>query len=81
MALHAPILEQRVHRFFVAVDHVEHAVRHPGFGEELGQPQRHGRVPFRGLQDEGVAGGQRRAGLPERDHGGKVERGYPGNHT
>ena len=45
-----------------------------GLGEELGEAQRHGGVPFGGLEDEGVAGGERRAGLPERDHGREVER-------
>jgi hypothetical protein len=70
----ARIGEQRVDRFLVAVDDVEHAGREPGFDQQLGKPHRHARVALRRLEDEGIAAGERRRELPHRNHGREVER-------
>ena len=43
-----------------AGDHVHHAVRHAGLGDEPGQPQRGQRSLLGGLEHDGVPGGQRR---------------------
>src|SRR5690606_26240443 len=67
-------VEDCVHRFLVAVDDVENAGWQTRLDEKLGQPQRHARVALRGLQDEGIAAGERRADLPQRDHRREVER-------
>ncbi|MNJ01635.1 hypothetical protein D3C73_1613240 [compost metagenome] len=34
------VVEQRIHGFLVALHHIEHAVRQPGFLEQLGDQQR-----------------------------------------
>ena len=44
-------------------------------------PQRHARVALRRLQDEGVAAGDRRRDLPERDHRREIERRDAGDHA
>jgi hypothetical protein len=59
IALDARIGEQRVDRFLVAIDDVEHTGGQPGFDQELGQPHRHGRSPLGRLEDESVAAGER----------------------
>ena len=64
----------RVDRLLVAVHHLEHALGQAGLEEQLGQPHRHRRVALTGLEDERVAARQCRAGLPQRDHRGEVER-------
>ena len=75
------VVQNRIDRFLVAVHHLQHAVRQAGFLHQFCQHQRHRRIAFAGLQDEGVATGKRRAHLPHRDHGGEVERGDPGGHA
>ncbi len=67
--------QERVDGFLVAVDDLEDTVGKPCLGEQFGQADRHGRVPLAGLENEGVAAGECRAGLPERDHRREVERG------
>ena len=44
--------------------HVDHAVRHPGLGDQLGQPQRGQRGLLGRLEDHAVTGGQGGAELP-----------------
>ena len=44
---HLGVLEQAVDRLPVAIDNVEHTVRHTGFVKELGQPQTARRDPSR----------------------------------
>ena len=68
------IIEDAVDRFLVAVDDVEDAGGQPRLEEQFGQPHRAGRVTLGGLEDEGIAAGNRRCGLPQRDHGREVER-------
>ena len=46
----------------------------PGLEEQLGDPHRHRRIALRRLEDEGVAAGDRRRALPQRDHRREVER-------
>ncbi len=71
--------QQRVDSHLVAVHDVEDTRRHAGLDEQLGQMQRHGRVTLGRLEHERVAGGKGRTGLPQRDHGGEVERGDASN--
>ena len=68
------IVEDRVDRFLVAVDDVENAGRPARLDEQFAEPHRHARIALGGLQDEGVAAGDRRRELPERDHRREVER-------
>ena len=68
------IVEDRVDRFLVAVDDVENAGRAARLDEEFGQAHRHAGVALGRLEDEGVAAGDRRRELPQRDHRGEVER-------
>ena len=70
---HVLVGEQRIHRFLVAVDDVQHAGRRPGLDRQLGEPQAAGRILLRGFQHEGVAAGQGHRIHPHRDHGRKVE--------
>ena len=77
----AGVVQDRVHRGLVAVDHVEHAVREPGLGVELGDQAGGRRVAFAGFENEGVAGGDGDGVHPQRDHDGEVERGDPGAHA
>ena len=72
------MVENRVDHFLVAVDDAEHAIGQARRLEQRTQPHRQGRVAFRRLEDEGVAGGDGDAGHPHRDHGGEVERGDAG---
>ena len=55
---------------------VEDAVRQPGLGRELGHPERRQRRQPGGLDDQAVAGRERRGGLPRRHQQGEV----PGDH-
>ena len=68
------IVEDRVDRLLVAVDDVENAGRAAGLDEQFAEPHRHAGVALGRLQDEGVAASDRRRELPQRDHGGEVER-------
>ncbi len=54
---------------------LEHAVGQPRPLEEIGQQHGCGREPAGGLEDEGVAGGDRHRSHPQRHHHGKVKRG------
>ena len=73
------IVEDGVDHFLVAVDDVEDAGRQAGLDEQFGNAQRHARIALGRLQDEGVAAGDRRRDLPQRDHGREVERGDAGD--
>ena len=68
------MVEQRVDALAVAVDDVEHAVRQPGFRQQLAQPHRRERHLLRRLQDERVAAGDRDREHPQRHHERKVVR-------
>ena len=74
-------LQQAVDRFLVAVDDVEHTRRAARFHEQLGEPDWHGGVFFRRLEDEGVTHGDGQREHPHRDHGREVERGDPRRHA
>ena len=60
---------------------LEHALRKTGLAHQLGQADRDGRVFLRRLQDHGIAGGQRHAHEPHRDHGREVERRNARDHA
>ena len=68
------IIEDGVDRLLVAVDDVEDAGRPARLDEQFAEPHRHAGIALRGLQDEGVAAGDRRRELPQGDHRGKIER-------
>jgi hypothetical protein len=65
--------EDGVDRLLVAVDDVEHAVGQAGLLHEVGDHQGGRGVLLRGLQDEGVAAGERYREHPHRHHGREVE--------
>src|SRR5262249_41039254 len=73
------MIEDRVHRLLVTVDDIENAGGQPGLHEEVCEHQRHAWIAFRRLQDEGVAAGNGRGALPQRDHGREVEGCDAGN--
>ena len=68
------MVEDRVDHLLVAVDDVEDSVGKARFLHQLGEAHRHARVALGGLQDEGVAAGDRHAEHPHRDHRREVER-------
>ena len=75
------MIEDRVNRALVTIDHLKDAIRRAGFAHQFSQHQRHGRVTFRRLEDEGIAGSNRRAELPHRNHRREIERGDAGHHA
>ena len=58
----------------VTVDDVEDACRQAGLDHQFGKADRQGRVALGGLEDEGIAAGNRRGEHPHRDHAREVER-------
>ena len=56
-------VEDRVDRFLVAIDDVEHAGRQAGFHQQFGQAHRHRRIALRRLENEGIAAGDRGANI------------------
>ena len=68
------MVEDRIDRFLVAVDDVEHAVREARLLEQLPDQHRGRRIALGRLQDEGVAAGDRHRIHPHRHHGREVER-------
>ena len=73
------VLEDRVDSDLVAVDDVEDAVGQAGLLEQLGGPDRRGRILLGGLEHERVPAGERRRPHPHRDHRGEVEGRDPGD--
>src|SRR5262249_19308212 len=71
--MHTGIGEQCVHRFLVAVDHVEHARWKSSVDEEFSEPHWHRGIPLRRLENKCVAAGERGRELPHRNHGREVE--------
>ena len=71
------IRQQRVDRDLIAVDHVEHARRQAGFGQQLREPQRAARILLRRLQHEGVAARDGDRKHPQRHHRREIERRDP----
>ncbi|MCY1400865.1 hypothetical protein D9M71_159690 [compost metagenome] len=72
---HVRVGQQRIHLFATAVDHLQHALGRAGFDEEFGEAVGGQRILLRGLEDEGVAAGDRQRKHPQRDHRREVERG------
>ncbi len=72
--LDAGMHEDRVDRFLVAVNDVEHAGRKTRLGEQLGEAQRRRRVTLRRLQDERVAARDGDGKHPHRNHRREIER-------
>ena len=75
------VIKDRVDRFLVAVDHLQHAIRQPCLLHQFRQHQGNRRIPLGRFQDEGIPAGQRGAHLPHRDHGRKVEGRDARRHT
>ncbi|MPL73124.1 hypothetical protein SDC9_18917 [bioreactor metagenome] len=71
--LHGLVVEDRVDDFLVAVHHLQHAIGQARFLGQLGKPDRGRGAALRGFQDHRVAGNERRAHLPQRDHRREVE--------
>src|SRR5690242_14575030 len=61
------------------MDDVQDARRYSRLSSEIGDQQRRRWVFLRGLQHEGVPGGDRVGEHPERDHCREVERSYAGD--
>ena len=68
------IVEDGVDRLLVAVDDVENAGRAARFDEQFAEAHRHAGVALGRLEDEGVAAGDGRRELPQRDHRREIER-------
>ena len=77
---HVRVLEEAVHRYLVAVDHVEHAPGQTRLREELGRQVGGARVALRRLQHEAVAARERYGVHPHRHHGREVEGGDARDH-
>ena len=75
------IVEDRIHRFLVAIDDVEDARRQSRLDHQLRQHHRHAGIALGGFQDKGIAAGDRRGKLPHRNHGGEIERRDAGDHA
>ena len=79
--LNARVVQQRIDGFLVAIDDIHDAGRQTGLHQQLGDEQRGGRVALGGLEDEGIAAGDRHRVHPQRHHGREVERRDAGNHA
>ena len=78
---HLGMVEQRIDRHLVALDHVEHAVRQARLLEQARMQQRGRRIAFRGLEHEGIAAGDGDREHPHRHHHREVERRDAGHHA
>ena len=79
--LDARIGQQRVHRLFVAVDHIEYTRWQAGLQRQFGNAQRAGRVALGRFEHKGVAAGHRHGPHPQGHHGREVEGGDAGGHA
>ena len=77
----APVMQQRLHRFAIAVDHVEHPRRQPGFRRQPRDIQRGGRHALGRLQHESIAARHRHRPHPQRYHRREVERRDARHHS
>ncbi|MNM57858.1 hypothetical protein D3C81_690760 [compost metagenome] len=73
--------DQCVHRFLVAVHHVQHALGQARLVQQLGDQQGGARVALGRLEDEAVAAGDGQRVHPQRHHGREVERGDASDHA
>ena len=76
------MVQDAVHRFLVAVHHLQHAVGQAGLLQQFAP----GNSEVEGTRSDGfriiaLPAGQRRAHLPQRDHGGEVEGRDAGHHA
>ena len=71
--LDAGIAQQGVHRFLVAIDHIQHARWQASLLRQLGNEQRAGWIALRGLEHKGVATDHGHGPHPQRHHGRKVK--------
>ncbi|CAH0290989.1 hypothetical protein SRABI26_04230 [Arthrobacter sp. Bi26] len=78
-AVHVRVGQEAIDRFLVAVQDLENAVGQARVLPQLGEQHGGGGVALGGLEDEGVAGGDRHRGHPQRHHDGEVERGDAGD--
>ncbi len=73
--IHVRVGQQARDNLTVAVQDLEHAVRQACLLPQPGQQHRRGRHAVGRLENEGVAGGDRHRGHPQRHHDREVERG------
>ncbi len=67
------IAQDGVHRFLVAIHHVQHTWRQSGLQEQLSNAERHRGVALGRLKDHRIAASQGGASLPQWNHSRKVE--------
>ena len=72
---------QGIHRLFVTLHHVKHAVGQARFAQQLCHQQTGAGVEGAGLQDKRVATGNGHGIHPHRDHHGEVKRRYTRHHA
>ena len=73
------VVENGIDNFLVAMNDVENARRQAGLQRQFRQPHRHSWIALGRLKNEGVAACDGGCAHPQRDHGRKIEWGYPGN--
>ena len=74
-------MQDGIDRRLVAMHDIQNARRGTRLHEQFGQPHGQGWIALRGLENKGIARGNRNAEHPHRDHGWEVERGNPGDHA
>lgn len=78
---HIRVGQQRIHRFLVALNHVEDAIRQAGLFKQLGHEQAGAWVGRTGFEDKRVSRGDRDREHPHWYHHRKVERRDTSHHT
>ncbi|MNF79361.1 hypothetical protein D3C84_615730 [compost metagenome] len=78
---HIRVDQQRIDRLFVALHHVEHAVRQTGLFQQIRHEQAGARIGRAWLENEGVARRDRHREHPHRHHHREVERRDAGHHA
>ena len=73
--------QDRVHRFLIALHHIEHAFGEARFAHQFRRHQRRRRIDRAGLQDETIPGGDGDGVHPGGHHHGEIERRDAGDHT
>ena len=68
------VKQDRIDRFLVTMNDVQHAAGQSCFVQQSGDEHRCGRIALGRLEDEGVAAGDGHRVHPQRNHGGKIER-------
>ncbi|MNQ79246.1 hypothetical protein D3C85_941830 [compost metagenome] len=72
---------QCVHRFLIAVHHVQHAFWQTGIQQQLSNQQRRAWITLGRFEDKAVAADDRQRIHPQRHHGREVKRGDTSHYT